>query len=115
MVSENSAQMSSTSNGFSLSFDHFYKSALKIYNVLYFLNFLLEYNCFYSVTLVSAGQRSESAMLTHITPLPVGPPSHPSPIPALQAITEHWAELPVLYSSVPLALCQHRAVYVCQS
>ena len=68
MVSENSAQMSSTSNGFSLSFDHFYKSALKIYNVLYFLNFLLEYNCFYSVTLVSAGQRSESPIFIHISP-----------------------------------------------
>ena len=27
-----------------------------------------------------------------------------SPIPSLQVITEHWAELPVLYNSFPLAI-----------
>ena len=32
-------------------------------------------------------------------------PSHPTPIPSLQVITEHQAELPVLYRRFPLAIC----------
>ena len=41
-------------------------------------------------------------MHTHIS-LPPSTPPHP--IPPLQVITESWAELPVLYSSFPLAIC----------
>ena len=36
---------------------------------------------------------------------------HPTRHPTLQVITEHWAELPVLYSSFPLAIyCTHGSV-----
>ena len=46
--------------------------------------------------------------------LPLEPPSHPpTPIPPLQVITEHQAELPVLYISFPLAISfTHGSVYV---
>ena len=36
------------------------------------------------------------------------------PIPALSVILEHWAGLPVLYSSFPLAVCFTRCMYICQ-
>ena len=49
--------------------------------------------------LVSAVQ-CESALCIHIF-LPLEPPSHPS----RSSQTEHWAELPLLDSSFPLALC----------
>ena len=42
--------------------------------------------------LVSAIQQSESAMCVHISP---------PPLPALQAITEHRAEVPALYTTAP--------------
>ena len=42
---------------------------------------------------------------------PLGPPS--TPIPSLQVITEHWAGLPVSYSSFPLAI-PVMVVYICQ-
>ena len=46
-------------------------------------------------------------------PLPLGPPSHLLPIPALYVITEHQAELPVLYSSFPLAIYfTHGSIYI---
>ena len=47
--------------------------------------------------------QSESAISIHINP-PLESPSYSTPIPRLQIITEHWAELPVLYSSFPLAV-----------
>ena len=52
--------------------------------------------------LVSAVQQSESAICTYIASLLrfLPPPS----ISPLQVITEHWAELPVLCSSFPLAI-----------
>ena len=40
----------------------------------------------------------------HIRPHPLGPPFHHGPIPPLWVITEHLAELPVLFSSFPLAI-----------
>ena len=45
--------------------------------------------------------------------LPREPPSHPAPIPPLQVITEHRAELPTLYSSfslaiLPMAVCTYQ-------
>ena len=37
----------------------------------------------------------------------------PTPIPSLQVPTEHWTELPVLYSHFPLAICFiHDSVYM---
>ena len=69
----------------------------------------------YNVTLVSAVGRNESVIYvcvyiyiyihviyTHIYPLLLGPPSHPTHTPPLWVITEHRAELPVLYNSFPL-------------
>ena len=66
----------------------------------------------YNAALVSAVQQSESALCihcAHISPLPPEPPSQPR-IPALQVVTEHWAGLPVLRSSFPLALCLTQAL-----
>ena len=45
--------------------------------------------------------------------LPLGPCSNRS-IPPLQVFTEHWAELPVLYSSFPQLSGLHMGVYKCQ-
>ena len=47
----------------------------------------------------------------YIIPLPVEPSSHPA-IPPISGITEHQAELPVLYSSFPLASYFTYAMYV---
>ena len=44
-----------------------------------------------------------SQLYAYIYPFPLGPP--PTPIPPLLVITEYRAELPVLYSSFPLAVC----------
>ena len=67
----------------------------------------------YNGVLISAVQRSESAMC-----IPISPPSWTSlppqpPIPPIQVITERQAELPVLYSRFPLAICfTHGSVYM---
>ena len=37
-------------------------------------------------------------LYVYIYPLSLGPPSHFAPIPPLEVITEHWAELPELYT-----------------
>ena len=59
----------------------------------------------YNVVLVSAVQQSKSAVCIHISP--------PHNIPPLLVITEHRAELPVLYGSCPLAICfTHGSVYM---
>ena len=54
--------------------------------------------------LVSAVQQCGSAVCIHVSP-----PSWASlpltPIPPSWVITEHWAKLPVLYSSFPQAVC----------
>ena len=48
----------------------------------------------------------------YVYSFPLEPPCPPSAIPPLQVITEHQAELPVLYSSFPLAIYfTHRSVY----
>ena len=68
-----------------------------------FISFLLEYNCF-TVLLVSAEQQGESAACIHTAlPSSASLPSQPL-IPPLKVITVHWAELPVLCSSFPLAV-----------
>ena len=63
--------------------------------------------------LVSAVQWSESARCAYISPT-LGLPSYPcNPIPPLQVITDHQAELPVLYISFPLAsYFPHTNVYM---
>ena len=54
--------------------------------------------------LVSAEQQGESAACIHTAlPSSASLPPHPL-IPPLKVITEHWAELPVLCSSFPLAV-----------
>ena len=52
----------------------------------------------YNVVLISSVQQRESAMCVPISPL-LEPPSTPHPV-----VTEHRAELPVLYNSFPLAV-----------
>ena len=54
--------------------------------------------------LVSAKKQSESALCIHISPPSWVSAPIPPPIPPFWVITEHWAELPALYSSFPLAL-----------
>ena len=51
-----------------------------------------------------AKSRTRLNDFTYISPLPFKPPSH-APILSLQVVTEHQAELPVLYSTFPLAVC----------
>ena len=55
-----------------------------------------------------------SQLYVYISAVPLEPPSHPhSPFPPLWVITEHQAELHVLYSSFPLAICfTHGSVYM---
>ena len=66
----------------------------------------------YNVVLVSAVEQSESAICIYISPLSWASLPHPL-IPPLQVITEHRAELPVLYSSFPLAIyVTHGSVYM---
>ena len=58
----------------------------------------------------SAIQRSEPATCIHMSPPPWTPPS---PHPTLQVITEHWAKLPELDSSFPLAISlTHTSVHM---
>ena len=45
---------------------------------------------------------TESDSTAYICPLPFEPPSHP--IPPLQAVADHKAELPALYRNFPLAI-----------
>ena len=75
-------------------------------------NFFIGIELLYKVVLVPAVQWVNQ-LYVYIYTLPLGPPSYPpAPLP-LQAITEHWAELPVLYSSFPLAIClTHGSVYM---
>ena len=58
----------------------------------------------YNVVLVSAVQPSESAIYIHVSPPSWTSLPLPSPIPPISVITEHRAELPVLYSRFPLAI-----------
>ena len=62
--------------------------------------------------LVSSVHQCASAICMHICP-PSWAFSHPT-IPSFWVITEHWAELPVLYSSFPLAICFTHSCSVAQ-
>ena len=74
-----------------------------------FFLFLLNYNCFTMLWQFLLHSNVHQPQI-HIYPLPLEPPSHPSPIPPPQIITEHLAELPVLNSSSPLAISAHGGV-----
>ena len=64
----------------------------------------------HNVVLVSAVQQCESAIIVHVPSLlslPHLSPPHPS------GSSQHWAELPVLYSRLPLVICfTHDSVYM---
>ena len=78
----------------------FYSSAMFSIYSFYLIGIYLLYN----VVLVSAVQRSESAICIHISP-PSWTSLPPPHIPPIQVITEHRAEIPVLYRRFPLAIC----------
>ena len=67
-----------------------------------YLFFLLGYSCF-TVLCQFLLYNEVNQLYVYIYPLPLEPPS--PPIPPRQVITEHRAELPVLYSRFPLAIC----------
>ena len=66
---------------------------------------LLEYNCFTMLCWFLL-YTEVNQLYVYIYPFPLGSPSHPPPPshPSIQVITEHRAELPVLYSRFPLAI-----------
>ena len=67
--------------------------------------------CIYQHTYVYVYINIHMYMYIYIYPLPLGPPS--PHIPPIQVITEHQAELPVLYSRFPLTICfTHGSVYM---
>ena len=76
--------------------------------------YLIGVQLLYNVVLVSAVQRSESALCIHISPpawtsfLPTNPLHHPAPL------DHQGAELPVLCSRFPRSVL-HKVVYICQS
>ena len=75
-------------------------------------NFFIGIQLLYKVVLVPA-VRWVNQLYVYIHTFPLGPPTYPLTPPPLQVITEHWAELPVLYSSFPLAIyLAHGSVYV---
>ena len=43
-------------------------------------------------------------LYVYLYPLPLGPPSHPHPIPPIQVVTGHRTKLPAFYSTFPLAI-----------
>ena len=74
--------------------------------------FLIGVELLYNVVLVSSVQQSESTIC-----IPISPPSWtslpPTTIPRISVTTEHQAELPVLYSRLPLAIYfTHGSVYM---
>ena len=74
----------------------------------FFLNnffFLLGYSCF-TMLCQFLLYDEVNQLSVYIYPLPLGSPSlPPPPIQPIQVITEHQAELPVLYSRFPQAIC----------
>ena len=84
-------------------------------NVVFQVMFLFFFN--WSITAYSVvlfllySEVNQSCVYTQ--PLPPGPSSHPVPHPTRSGHHEHTAELPVLYSKVPLAICFTRgSVYM---
>ena len=83
-----------------------------------FKNIFMKYNCFkmlYQFLLYNKVNQP----YVYIYSLPLGPPFHPIPSPTPptpEVITEHWAELPAVYSSFPLAnYFTHGSVYITTS
>lgn len=77
-----------------------------------YIFFLLENTCFtelYKLLLYNDVHQ----LYVYIYPFPFRPPSHPPPIPPLEVITAQGAELPVLCSRFPPAVCfTHGGVYM---
>ena len=68
--------------------------------------------------LISAVQQCGSALCIHIPP-PLWASLPLTPIPPCWVITEHWAQLPVVYSSFPQAICfiqgsVYMSMWLCQ-
>ena len=61
--------------------------------------------------IVSAVGQCESAVCIHYAPSLLSLPLSVPPLPTLQVITEHRAELPALQSTCPLASCLHIMAY----
>ena len=61
--------------------------------------------------IVSAVGQCESAVCIHYAPSLLSLPLSLPPLPTLQVITEHRAELPALQSSCPLARCLHTVAH----
>ena len=73
---------------------------------IYFLTSLLEYNCFTMVCqflLYNKVNQLYIYIYPHISSLQLLPPT--LPIPPLQVVTKHQADLPVLCGCFPLAIC----------
>ena len=71
--------------------------------LILFLFFKLEYNCFTMLCwFLLYNKVNQPYVNTH--PLPLGFPSHPLPSSPSQVISEHRAELPVLYSGFPFTI-----------
>ena len=83
--------------------------------ILFFLTSLLEYNCFTMLCqflLYNKMNQLNIYIYPHISSLLSLPPT--LPIPPLQVVTKHRADLPVLCSCFPLAIQLHLVVYICQ-
>ena len=72
----------------------------------------MEYNCFEMLCCFLL-DNNMNQLYVDLYPLCLEPPSHFPLIPHLEVITEHQAELPVLYSRFPLAIYfTHSSVYM---
>ena len=65
------------------------------------LIFLIGVSLLHNVVLVLL-YNNMNQLRGYIDPLPLEPPFHHHPLPPLQTVTEHTAELPLLYSRLPL-------------
>ena len=84
-----------------------------IYLFIYLFTSLLEYNCFMMVCQFLLYNKVNQLYLyiyPHIPSLLCLPPT--LPIPPLQVVTKHRADLPVLCSCFPLCIL-HLVVYIC--
>lgn len=88
-----------------------FRTSETILYVIIFIIFLLEHTrC--TILLASAARKHASAICLHICPAS-GASLPPDPIPPLEFITEHPAELPLLNSSFPLAVyLTYGSIYV---
>ena len=82
---------------------------------IYFLTSLLEYNCFTMVCQFLLHNKMNQLYIyicPHISSFLRLPPT--LPIPPLQVVTKHRADLPVLATASRQLLVLHLVVYICQ-